>query len=72
MLLTKTSSVAHWSSLVTDKTVTSHLPDNYIDPDLTSNDKKLLEIFYSACLSEGGTTDEITLRGLRAVLAHAQ
>ena len=32
-------------------------------------DEKLLQIFDAACLSEGGTTDEIHLRGLRAVLA---
>ena len=32
-------------------------------------DEELLQIFDAACLSEGGTTDEIHLRGLRAVLA---
>jgi hypothetical protein len=29
----------------------------------------MLEVFYSACRGEGGTADEIHLRGLRAVLA---
>ena len=33
-------------------------------------DEELLQIFDTACLSEGGTVDEIHLRGLRAVLAH--
>ena len=41
----------------------------YIDPDVLGTDRTLLEVFYSACQSEGGTADEVTLRGLRAVLA---
>jgi hypothetical protein len=41
----------------------------YIDPEHTGTDRTLLELFYSACQSEGGTADEVTLRGLRAVLA---
>jgi len=41
----------------------------YIDPDVLGTDSTLLEVFYSACQSEGGTADEVTLRGLRAVLA---
>ena len=32
-------------------------------------DEELLHVFDTACLSEGGTVDEIHLRGLRAVLA---
>lgn len=32
-------------------------------------DEKLLQVFDTACLSEGGMVDEIHLRGLRAVLA---
>jgi hypothetical protein len=32
-------------------------------------DEELLQIFDTVCLSEGGTVDEIHLRGLRAVLA---
>jgi hypothetical protein len=32
----------------------------------------MLEIFYRACRSEGGTADEIHLRGLKAVRALAQ
>ncbi len=44
------------------------LPPDYIDPEHTGLDRKLLEVFYQACGSEGGTADEIHLRGLRAVL----
>jgi hypothetical protein len=32
-------------------------------------DEELLFTFYEASLAEGGDTDEVTLRGLRAVLA---
>ena len=32
-------------------------------------DEELLQVFDTACLSEGGMVDEIHLRGLRAVLA---
>ncbi len=32
-------------------------------------DDELLQVFDIVCLSEGGTVDEIHLRGLRAVLA---
>jgi hypothetical protein len=32
----------------------------------------MLEAFYKACRSEGGTADEIHLRGLKAVRALAQ
>lgn len=32
-------------------------------------DEELLQVFDTVCLSEGGTVDEIHLRGLRAVLA---
>jgi len=45
------------------------LPPNYIDPEHTDQDRELLEVFYEACQSEGGTTDEINLRGICAVLA---
>ena len=44
------------------------LPANYIDPEHTGRNQELLEIFYTACQSEGGTADEIHLRGIRAVL----
>lgn len=44
-------------------------PSDYIDPEHTGNDREMLEVFYTACQGEGGTTDEIHLRGLRAVLA---
>jgi hypothetical protein len=45
------------------------LPPNYIDPEHQGADLKLLEAFYGACNAEGGTADEIHLRGIRAVLA---
>jgi hypothetical protein len=45
------------------------LPPGYIDPEHSGADRKLLEVFYAACNSEGGTADEIHLRGIRAVLA---
>jgi hypothetical protein len=45
------------------------LPPGYIDPEHTGADRHLLQVFYRACQSEGGTADEINLRGIRAVLA---
>jgi hypothetical protein len=45
------------------------LPTNYIDPAHQGEDLKLLQTFYQACQSEGGTADEICLRGIRAVMA---
>jgi len=54
-----------------DTTITPPpLPPDYIDPEHQGEDRKLLEVFYRAGLSEGGTTDEIHLRGIRAVLTH--
>lgn len=47
----------------------SELPKDYIDSDINEDDKHLLELFYKECLSEGGTTDEITLRGIKAVIS---
>lgn len=44
-------------------------PIELIDPEITGLDRELLQVFYDACLSEGGTSDEINLRGLHAVLA---
>jgi hypothetical protein len=49
--------------------VDRRLPANYIDPEHQGGDLKLLQTFYQACHTEGGTADEIHLRGLRAVLA---
>ena len=54
-------------------THTMYLPpdmDSYIDPEHQGEDRQMLRVFYDACMSEGGTADEIHLRGLRAVLAH--
>jgi len=48
------------------------LPPGYIDSEHTGHDRKLLETFYRACRSEGGTADEINLRGLKAVLAQPE
>ena len=45
------------------------LPEGYIDPEHSGDDRALLETYYAACQAEGGTADDITLRGLRAVLA---
>ena len=45
------------------------LPLDYIDPEHQGDDRELLETFYGACKAEGGTADEIHLRGIRAVLA---
>ena len=45
------------------------LPDNYIDTNISGTERELLEVFYEGCLGEGGTADEVTLRGLHAVLA---
>jgi len=45
------------------------LPANYIDPEHQGEDLELLQTFYRACQAEGGTADEIHLRGVRAVLA---
>lgn len=47
----------------------SDLPANYIDAEHQGEDLELLQTFYRACQAEGGTADEIHLRGLRAVLA---
>ena len=48
------------------------LPPGYIDAEHTGHDREMLEIFNRACRSEGGTADEIHLRGLKAVRALAQ
>jgi hypothetical protein len=45
------------------------LPPGYIDAEHTGHEREMLEVFYKACRSEGGTTDEIQLRGLKAVFA---
>ena len=44
------------------------IPANYIDPEHTGRDRELLQAFYRACAAEGGTADEIHLRGIKAVL----
>ena len=45
------------------------LPAGYIDAEHTGHNREMLEVFYRACRSEGGTAGEIHLRGLHAVLA---
>jgi hypothetical protein len=45
------------------------LPPDYIDSEHTGHDREMLEEFYRACRSEGGSADEIHLRGLKAVIA---
>jgi hypothetical protein len=59
------AALAHWGR----PPASSSLPANYIDPEHQGGDLKLLQTFYQACHTEGGTADEILLRGLRAVLA---
>lgn len=49
----------------------SNLPPGYIDDSIQGDDRKLLEIFHGAELSEGGSADEVILRGIKAVLAHS-
>jgi hypothetical protein len=44
------------------------LTPGYIDFEHTGQDREILDVFYRACNSEGGTADEIHLRGIRAVL----
>jgi hypothetical protein len=46
------------------------LPANFIGPEHQGEDRDQLEVFYRAARLEGGTADEIILRGIRAVLAH--
>ena len=45
------------------------LAPDYIDPEHHGEDRELLQVFYAACFAEGGTADEIHLRGIRAVMA---
>lgn len=39
------------------------------DPAHTGRDRELLEAFYVASIAEGGSVDEITLRGIQAAIA---
>jgi hypothetical protein len=48
------------------------LPPGYIDPEHQGQDRELLQAFYQACKGEGGTADEIHLRGIKAALATLQ
>ena len=60
--------ITHQRPMITPTTPPA-LPPNYIDPEHTGQDRELLEVFYRACNAEGGSADEIHLRGLKAVLA---
>jgi len=42
--------------------------EDYIDCDITGSDRTLLDQFYAGAQREGGTADEVTLRGIHAVL----
>jgi GNAT superfamily N-acetyltransferase len=64
--------VVSWSGDFLAHPEPEELPPGYIDPEHKGQGLKLLETFYKACRSEGGTADEIHLRGLKAVLALAQ
>ena len=44
----------------------------YIDPEHQGQDLEMLQAFYRACGAEGGTADEIHLRGIKAALATQQ
>ena len=57
------------AAIAADRAGRAQLRPNYIDPEHTGEDRKLLEVFYLACEAEGGTADEIVLRGLRAAIA---
>jgi hypothetical protein len=64
--------VVSWSENLRAQPESDELLPGYIDPEHKGQDRELLEVFYRACRSEGGTADEIHLRGLKAVLALAQ
>jgi hypothetical protein len=42
--------------------------EDYIDCDITGSDRTLLDQFYAGAQREGGSADEVTLRGIHAVL----
>jgi hypothetical protein len=63
--------VADLRAAVAASTQQPALPDGYLDGHITGPDRELLEAFYTACNSEGGTADEIHLRGIHAAIAHA-
>ena len=48
------------------------LPPDYIDLEHQGQDREMLQAFYQACNAEGGTADEIHLRGIKAALATLQ
>jgi hypothetical protein len=48
------------------------LSPGYIDPEHQGQDLEMLQAFYRACGAEGGTADEIYLRGIKAALATQQ
>jgi hypothetical protein len=49
--------------------VADALQPDFIDANMQGQDREILATYYSASLSEGGTADEVILRGLRAVLS---
>lgn len=53
---------------VTGQPSNEEIPAGFIDPEHCGLDREMLATFYSACRGEGGTADEIHLRGLHAVL----
>lgn len=69
-VILNTGAVAYARAAITaHEAARAQLPPDYIDPEQTGEDRKLLEAFYVACRAEGGTADEITLRGIRAAIA---
>lgn len=68
-LLPAPASTAGRAADLLEQSTPPALPPDYIDPEHQGEDRKLLEAFYGATNAEGGTADEIHLRGIRAVLA---
>ena len=61
--------LALWREAIPPAPEPVELPPGYIDAEHTGRDREMLEAFYKACRSEGGTADEVNLRGLKDVLS---
>ena len=55
-------------AVAVDRSRRGALPQDYIDSEHQGMDRALLEAFYRACAAEGGTADEIYLRGIKAAM----
>ena len=67
--ITDAECLTRTATLLQQQVAPPPLPPGYIDAEHQGEDRKLLEAFYGATNAEGGTADEIHLRGIRAVLA---